>query len=111
MDAKVKQMWVDALRSGEYCQGTGELRGGNRFCCLGVLCDLHAKTTGKGSWDGEIYEAGKSRDGMQLPPAVRRWSGVRSAQGSLWMGKYNLAEINDEGGDFDLIAAIIEHEL
>ena len=44
------QKWVDALRSGEYKQTRGALRGddeGNepKFCCLGVACDLYAKET------------------------------------------------------------------
>lgn len=32
--------WVEALRSGEYQQGKGNLRKGERFCCLGVACDV-----------------------------------------------------------------------
>lgn len=40
-----KKKWVEALRSGEYEQYTGELKhkyasGGTAFCCLGVLQDL-----------------------------------------------------------------------
>lgn len=30
--------WIDALRSGEYKQTTGELQDDNGFCCLGVAC-------------------------------------------------------------------------
>jgi hypothetical protein len=36
----LKQRWVEALRSGEYEQGAGALRNGDKFCCLGVLCDI-----------------------------------------------------------------------
>lgn len=33
--------WVAALRSGKYQQGLGCLRSlDDKFCCLGVLCDL-----------------------------------------------------------------------
>lgn len=40
--------WVAALRSGDYRQGTGELhkrdsKGVDRFCCLGVACDIARK--------------------------------------------------------------------
>ena len=36
--------WIDALESGEYQQGRGKLRTkDNKFCCLGVLCDLAVK--------------------------------------------------------------------
>jgi len=40
MNPEVKQMWVDALRSGKYAQGFGALEKDGRFCCLGVLQDL-----------------------------------------------------------------------
>lgn len=44
---KARRLWVKALRSGEYKQGYGYLhykRGGkDKFCCLGVLCDLAVK--------------------------------------------------------------------
>lgn len=45
MKPKVKKLWVQALLSGEYKQGRSRLRDDkNRFCCLGVLCNLHAQT-------------------------------------------------------------------
>src|SRR3954466_4218538 len=42
---EVKEKWVAALRSGEYKQGRSYLHsqnpdGEDRFCCLGVLCEL-----------------------------------------------------------------------
>lgn len=44
MNPEVKALWLNALRSGEYQQGTGKLKqtygGDQRYCCLGVLCDL-----------------------------------------------------------------------
>lgn len=44
MNSEIKQLWIDALRSGEYKQGVGVLHGrSNSFCCLGVLCDVVAK--------------------------------------------------------------------
>lgn len=39
--------WLEALRSGEYEQGKFCLRSEtNKFCCLGVLCDVVGKETG-----------------------------------------------------------------
>lgn len=38
--SEVKQLWVDALRSGKYVQGRDFLNKDNKFCCLGVLCDI-----------------------------------------------------------------------
>lgn len=49
MDPEIKAAWVAELRAGTRAQGSGRLRvrvtGGNgreveRWCCLGVLCDL-----------------------------------------------------------------------
>lgn len=45
MRPDVKAKWITALRSGEYRQGRGSLREHDAYCCLGVLCDLHAKET------------------------------------------------------------------
>lgn len=45
MKAKWKKKWLKALRSGNYKQGTEVLmysskEYGDRYCCLGVLCDI-----------------------------------------------------------------------
>jgi hypothetical protein len=57
MKPKIKKLWLKALRSGEYEQGTGALRDLSFYCCLGVLCDLGAKA-GLGAWaddtDGDL---------------------------------------------------------
>ena len=70
MHEPIARHWVEALRSGEYLQGTGKLRNvqiaepcdpldpdaektatpGTRFCCLGVLCDLYAKEYPEAQW-------------------------------------------------------------
>ncbi len=36
-----REEWAQALESGEYKQGRGELRADGKHCCLGVLCDLY----------------------------------------------------------------------
>jgi hypothetical protein len=38
-----QQLWVDALRSGEYQQTKKTLQDVNGYCCLGVACDVAAK--------------------------------------------------------------------
>lgn len=44
MNKKIKAKWIKALKSGDYKQGTGQLRDkDNNFCCLGVLCNLYAQ--------------------------------------------------------------------
>lgn len=43
MKHSIKKKWIAALRSGDYTQCKGKLRSKNEFCCLGVLCNLHAQ--------------------------------------------------------------------
>ena len=41
MNAKIKRLWVKALRSGKYRQARGALRKNTgAMCCLGVLCEI-----------------------------------------------------------------------
>ena len=51
--------WINALRSGEYRQGTGRLLGfksesGECYCCLGVLTHIE----GEGEWTFNEYGVG-----------------------------------------------------
>lgn len=36
----IQTKWLEALESGKYEQGHGQLKERGRFCCLGVLCEL-----------------------------------------------------------------------
>lgn len=38
MKEDLKSKWVSALRGGEFAQTTGNLKDGDGYCCLGVLC-------------------------------------------------------------------------
>lgn len=76
MDPDIKGKWLKALRSGEYKQGGGMLHPDpHTYCCLGVLCDLHAKETG-GVWVRDGHED-SSYEGMNalLPVSVYQWAG------------------------------------
>lgn len=126
MDSKVKKKWLRALRSGRYQQGRHRLRTKhNKFCCLGVLCDLHAKATGKKGWKEEtrgMFGAGFSYLGQDtLPPqSVCEWAGfpkvgdlcitnpkVKSRNGR----QSDLAKRNDNRATFAEIADLIEAQL
>ena len=43
---KLAKRWIAALRSSKYKQGYGYLVSGNKYCCLGVLCDVAKKEFG-----------------------------------------------------------------
>lgn len=136
MDEKVKQEWLDALRSGHFSQGKETLRrhdedGMYEFCCLGVLCEI----AGNGHWDGCSYVQGSSDSDIQIPrdlaaslglsplPAVTReqlaplWDEFNGEQRT-WIhniiarrgGTISLDMLNDSEHDFDFktIARIIE---
>lgn len=87
MKKRIKQLWVDALRSHEFYQGRGRLctvtnDGEHRFCCLGVLCELHAQEHPQASWvegpEKSLYyepAEGEWREGFSLPDTVIDWAG------------------------------------
>lgn len=80
MNPEVKQLWLEALRDGEFTQGHCALHfrnegEGNTYCCLGVLCSLAATAgicapefrpdMGLVAYDGESYS---------LPLSVHEWA-------------------------------------
>lgn len=111
MNADIKAKWVAALRSGEYEQGRRELKDeAKRFCCLGVLCDLHSQTSGDQWTDGGLY----LNEGGLLPERVRAWAGLDSRYGgtvSISRQKKALSTHNDLGCSFSQIAKAIEEQL
>ncbi|KGM36163.1 hypothetical protein [Inquilinus limosus] len=103
---------VTALRSGDYKQAEGQLRRGDRFCCLGVACDLFAKLEETGHWDPEDEEIFRTADGgwgdALLPDTVRRWLNFRTVNGELFSDETSLAGMNDRGASFADLAKVIE---
>ena len=95
MTPEFKAAWVAALRSGKYEQGRGVMRKGDRFCCLGVACDL----IDPGAWgDGRF---GMGWNGSESPdlPFINTNEFV------------NLVVLNDDGSSFEKIADYIEHNI
>jgi len=111
MKAEIKKMWVAALKSDKYKQGQGQLKKGTKFCCLGVLCDLHHKITKGGKWikmdhgshkNDPLYfcadtpEFGGSSF-YTLPEPVREWAEMGDDDLRVEYGgkKFGLATLND----------------
>jgi hypothetical protein len=124
MKPEIKKLWVEALRSGEYVQGTQSLRTGeDGFCCLGVLCDL-AKKAGIGEWKQKVkffgddgcrnglgfwvFEADGNSEKNYLPRPIVEWAGVRQASPYMAGVGDKLANLNDNGCTFKQIASMIE---
>ena len=137
MNAEVKKLWVDALRSGEYEQCKNALKANGGYCCLGVLNQLYVDTHGV-TWEDslkyqeEVYTGDPFKYKHQdedLPPKAQKWAGLDSSNPSVNVGNrqyYQLATLNDTGIDpiifpdfcpgsgplnFSQIADLIEKEL
>lgn len=83
---RIQTRWVEALESGRYKQYTyGRLRKGDKFCCLGVACDLYDPT----NWaQVEPFHPGENCDlyrydseSMELPLRIVEWLELNGSQG------------------------------
>lgn len=127
MNQRIKKIWLEALRSGEYKKGVGCLRANdNTFCCLGVLCDLYAKEhpsqviwstpdiNGHKEFRIGIYSVEKGI----LPKDVARWAELKFRSPSIKPttadnGTLNLylTSLNDNCTTFDKVIKVIEEQL
>lgn len=98
MKKAVAMAWAEALESGEYTQATGTLRttvfldGGKAskqaiattgFCCLGVLCNLHAIAHPKIAAKQEDPFTYLDAD-VDLPKEVMKWAGIKTKSGEFY---------------------------
>lgn len=116
MNPTIKKKWVKALRSGKYIQGKNKLQTNDgKFCCLGVLCDIHSKEKGK-KWTRSIsFDTLNYLDASGLlPNEVSKWAGLKDNDPYVTSPKHEktLSELNDGGGyGFKKIANLIENQL
>lgn len=98
MKKKDAMKWINALRSGKYKQGDGELYNDkqNTYCCLGVLDTINPDLNLS---NGTRYT---------LPRGFL--IGLRSSGGGLYDTQTSLSDMNDDGYTFDEIADIIQIE-
>ena len=94
MDAKLKAKWVKALRSGKYKQAFGRLHYSepNTFCCMGVLGRQLGLSTMQLGSHGRLYILNRDT------PVPMRHEGA-------------LADMNDAGVPFEVIAGFIQENL
>ena len=109
MNKEIKKIWVQALRSGIYEKTTGKLHKVNedddqRFCCLGVLCDIAAM-------DGVLGEY-IEEDPTEPSAAVRIWAGMDDMKIMYKDEQHPIYRLNDHYAlSFNQIANIIEAQL
>lgn len=113
MSPEVKQLWLDALRSGKYQQTTEVLHDDEGFCCLGVLTDLYRQECG-GEWveKNDYYDFVDVNHCVEtdiLPWAVVNWSGLKDQVPHL--ADNYISNLNDRGMSFAEIADLIEKQL
>ncbi len=118
MKPEIKAKWVAALRSGEYEQTQGQLReetigGKTSFCCLGVLCNLHAQSHPKIAATQSLHDTylGHHAD---LPLQVVKWAGLHNEGGAEVVingEKSPLWDHNDNGVSIERLASAIEAQL
>jgi len=90
---KLKQKWIEALRSGNYTQGQGFLCNDNKYCCLGVLAKI----------------AGLSSESSYL---LINEKDVSYINGLPLDKQHKLADMNDnQGKNFKDIANFIEENI
>jgi len=84
MNARIKKLWVAALRSGKWRKAKGMLRKTTNYrCCLGVLDEVYMEDTGRGKWDeGKfVCDEGFQRNDKALTLEVIEWAGLNHPQG------------------------------
>ena len=117
MRKKVKQLWVNALRSGKYEQGRKVLCSlDNKYCCLGVLTEVYIEQMKKNRKKSKVSKASISTTYCEqylvsyenkathlLPEVVTKWAGLNQKQicwATCMNDSYNL--------DFSAIANCID---
>ncbi len=110
MNKAYKEKWLKALIFGDYKQGKRALRTDNKYCCLGVICNVinpNGWVRGKNfdSHNQYAFISNKFRSASVLPENVSIRIGLSSAA----MDK--LTDMNDKGKDFKEIATWIDKNL
>ncbi len=103
MNPETKEKWVDALRSGRYKQGVDCLRThDDRYCCLGVLCDVTGTRWRPHTLHDRYVCEGES---LVMPRPLIVKTGLSRRECG------DLAHMNDTGSSFSEIAEYIEKYL
>lgn len=141
MNPEVKNKWTDALRSGEFKQGSQVLcfegvEAYPEYCYLGVLCEIYRRENG-GEWERRgdamfrgihFVEPGGQAGEVMPPMPVLEWAEIPNSMPkplirSAKRVKINrplpqddyplwvLSVLNDGGATFEQIAAVIEEGL
>jgi len=106
MDQKLKKLWISALSSGKFEKGKGSLNRENKFCCLGVLCEILnlPKALENDDLQTRYIHEGFEFAGLLFLPLLRDIGMSEAIQ-------TKLIRTNDATDNFKQVIAIIEEEL
>lgn len=85
------RLWLDALRSGNYCQGTGKLKyfdegiNRDRHCCLGVATDVFIQNSGESEVTLAFARESLDNDFL-LPTTIGEWFGLETSDAGMGIG-------------------------
>ena len=109
INSEIKNEWIKRLRSGNFKQGVGVLKNSidNKYCCLGVLCEIHpeVKFMKKENSILYYYKNKNISEYVTLPKDFREKIGMDE------LTVRHVAELNDAGYSFNEIADWIEKNL
>lgn len=116
MNERVKNLILEALRSGEYQQGRGQCFYKGCYCVTGVILDVYRKDTGDGNWNTEaasLVHNNGTLSHTQVQPCVWKWLGIEDeipdyGLALCYNGGCRYWNTNDRGYPFDQLANIIE---
>lgn len=130
INAIIKTLWLEALRSNKYKQGQCCLakkddKGQTCYCCLGVLTDLYvnspegqeagAKWGDTDSYDRLVFVCQNYRECHYLSTPVREWAELANFNPDLLTdmtgNNSSCGWLNDRGYSFEKIAELIEANL
>lgn len=125
MKAEIKDLWLKALRSGEFPQGREYLDKGGKYCVLGVLASL-AMLEGQCTYQPQKSLGSYDKRLKSLSYNVMKWAGIGQDEDDedgiaaflkpkaglvplVHKGKKTtLADLNDSGLSFIELSDIIE---
>lgn len=107
MKTEYKKPWIEALRSNKYEQTIQQLRSpDDKFCCLGVLCDIIDTNAWELNGDSFFHKWGGDKSDALLTNPILEEVGLTYEESE------ELFHLNDSRGyTFNQIADYIETEL
>jgi hypothetical protein len=110
MNARVKQLWLAALRDPLAKQCRGKMKRNQAFCPWGVLCDIFSRECGQGEWEDDLFVLDRAKFEGFPPDEAFEWAGI-DIRKSIYADN-SLVELNDIAKlSFVEIADIIEVNL